>query len=442
MYELGTLFFYRPIFMSELLLAEMLFLFPLKKRNGLAWRLPLALAICYGVSFALPTLSNTFYQMGMFITMFLTTYAVAFLVFNVKWNSTLFCCIAAYNLQHCSYCLYDLLLCVFGLGHGAGSFYNPDSTSLFSGPLQALSYAGSYLLCYWLAYFFFASRIKKNSDIHIRSLGMFSLSIICLFSDILINSFVIAWANGFSTQSLIFIDSLSILLCTIAMALQFELATRHRLDDDVSFLKYARKREKEQYYAHKENVELINMKVHDLKHQIRDLGQKNAIPPEFIEDVNKTISIYESSVKTGNDTIDFVLTEKSLLCLKEGIRLTCIVDGAALSFLAETDVYSLFGNMIDNAIEAVKALPAEEKVISLKVQKKSNFVTIHESNRFDGRDLKFSQGLPKTSKKDKNNHGFGMKNIKYVTEKYDGNLSVTVENGIFSLSILFPVQNN
>ena len=49
-------------------------------------------------------------------------------------------------------------------------------------------------------------------------------------------------------------------------------------------------------------------------------------------------------------------------------------------------------------------------------------------------------GLPLTTKKDKDYHGFGMKSIQLVVNKYDGDLNVNVANNVFSLSIMFPVK--
>lgn len=53
--------------------------------------------------------------------------------------------------------------------------------------------------------------------------------------------------------------------------------------------------------------------------------------------------------------------------------------------------------------------------------------------------LKFERGLPLTTKKNKNHHGFGMKSIQYIAEKYDGIVTVQAKNNIFMLQILIPV---
>ena len=56
--------------------------------------------------------------------------------------------------------------------------------------------------------------------------------------------------------------------------------------------------------------------------------------------------------------------------------------------------------------------------------------------------MEFEEGLPRTTKDVSNYHGFGIKSIKYIVEKYAGTVSVSVEQGIFDLKILFPISAN
>ena len=103
MYEINTLFFYHPLFMLELLVAESLFLHRLRLRKGLAWRIPLALLICFGSSFAVPTIQNVVVSVFSFLGMFFVTFWAAMLVFDADWVTLAFCCIAGFDLQRLSY---------------------------------------------------------------------------------------------------------------------------------------------------------------------------------------------------------------------------------------------------------------------------------------------------------------------------------------------------
>ena len=98
----------------------------------------------------------------------------------------------------------------------------------------------------------------------------------------------------------------------------------------------------------------------------------------------------------------------------------------------------MFGNALDNAISAVMKLDNDKRCIGVNVTKVKGFVTVNVHNYFDGEISYTADGLPKTSKNDTSDHGFGLKSIKYVAEKYDGSMSVETQGDIFNLNIIFP----
>ena len=101
------------------------------------------------------------------------------------------------------------------------------------------------------------------------------------------------------------------------------------------------------------------------------------------------------------------------------------------------DIYSLFGNILDNSINACKELDdLDKRCISLNVYNINDFIVISEQNYFKGT-LNFDSGLP-ISSKDYRYHGFGMKSIKMIVNKYHGSLYIDTSNNIFSLTIIIP----
>lgn len=104
--------------------------------------------------------------------------------------------------------------------------------------------------------------------------------------------------------------------------------------------------------------------------------------------------------------------------------------------MKDEDIYCLFGNMLDNAIEYVMTVEEKEKrFIRLFVKTNDNIKVIHQENYFDGR-LQFSDGLPQTTKSDRINHGFGVKSIAHIVKKYGGELSVAVDGELFKMDIV------
>ena len=209
-----------------------------------------------------------------------------------------------------------------------------------------------------------------------------------------------------------------------------------KLEHDVTVMEHLMHMQSEQYRASKENVELINIKCHDMKHQISMLGDR--IDPAALKEIKDVIAIYDESIKTGNEVLDVFLAEKSLLCKKENIRLECDADGKSLEFMNPPDLYSLFGNALDNSIDAVRKLEDDDRAVEVSVKRRMNMVAIHIENRYSG-ELRFDGELPVTTKNDDKYHGYGMRSIRMIVDKYHGNMNIFASDGTFALDIILPL---
>ena len=158
-----------------------------------------------------------------------------------------------------------------------------------------------------------------------------------------------------------------------------------------------------------------------------------------LKKIGKLVNIYDAAPHTQNAALDVALSGKMLACTNLGITMTCLADGRRIGFMEDSDIYALFGNILDNAIEATKTVPEEEKrIISLTIGTTGDLLLIDSQNYYAG-EVHFVDGLPQTSKENKEYHGFGTRSIKTLTEKYGGDLKINAENGIFSLSIMMPI---
>ncbi|MBR2288867.1 MAG: GHKL domain-containing protein [Clostridia bacterium] len=197
----------------------------------------------------------------------------------------------------------------------------------------------------------------------------------------------------------------------------------------------------EQYRLMEANNEALHRIYHDLKHQIDFIRNE---PDEerkasYLMEMEEAVSIREAAVETGSSVLDTLLTSKKLLCMEDGIVITCFADAKALEKMDMMDICSIFGNAIDNAIEYEKKVPDPDcRLIKVSVYPQKRFLLIRVENYCD-ETVPLKDGLPETTKKDKNYHGFGVKSIRRAVEKYDGTLSFTQEDGWFILSILLPL---
>ena len=132
-----------------------------------------------------------------------------------------------------------------------------------------------------------------------------------------------------------------------------------------------------QYKQSRESIDVVNRKYHDLKHQIAVLRaeQDPQRRLDSLDGMEEEIRTYEAQNKTGNSVLDTLLTGKSLYCARHGVELTCVADGAQLDFMDVMDICSIFGNILDNAIEYALTLPDKRKrLIHLAVYAKKDFL--------------------------------------------------------------------
>ena len=234
-----------------------------------------------------------------------------------------------------------------------------------------------------------------------------------------------------------------VLACVFVLVSEYEILYVQQLRVEKATTERLLAERGRQYELARGNIEAINVKCHDIKHQIRTLSSGGRVAdPTALADLAHEVAIYDSSLRTGNEALDTILTEKGLICERRGITLSCIVDGSSLSFVAPSDLYAFFGNALDNAIEAVSAFEGlERRTVSLVVKRRGSMVTIHEEN-YCANQLRFLDGTPQTTKPDAANHGFGVRSMRLIAEKYDGSLTVSCEQGIFRLDAVIPVAGN
>ena len=198
----------------------------------------------------------------------------------------------------------------------------------------------------------------------------------------------------------------------------------------------------QQYMQSRESIELINVKYHDMRHQIQflrseeDPGKRNA----FLDEMERQIEYFQVQNKTGNPVLDTILTGKSLYCHQHGITMTSVADGKLLDFMEVVDICNIFGNALENAIESVMEIEDKEKrLIHVTVSQVNAFVMIRIENYFEGQ-LQTDGEQYLTTKSDKRSHGYGIKSIQYTAHRYDGAVSINASDHWFDIKIVIPMK--
>ncbi len=404
-------------FILQLLLAEFLFFCHMEKRKHFILRLTGGGVLFYLLSVLGPAFVMQYYTGFRTILILLFLLLYMFLCFKRSFADILFCTIGAFTVQNLANNL-NVIFC--GL---IGTTFQMVSWEMF------LVFGIVYLVCYFCC----VKRIENLPDISTDRKKILAMTFMAL---------IVCWV----LQDRLIKEGLDLMVvcrapfvfcCILSLFVQFGFLEQFRLGEEKAALEQLLKENEKQYNLSRQTVEIINMKCHDLKHRILELESKESTDKSQLEEIRQAVDIYDGLAKTGCRPLDIILSEKNLLCERYHIKFSYMVDGTKLEHISPGDIAAIFGNALDNAIECARNLPDEKRVISLIGYARKDVLGIHIENYCE-EELRFQNGLPLSTKGDANYHGFGLKSIRHVVEKYGGNIVVSLKDRIFSLDTIFP----
>ncbi len=192
------------------------------------------------------------------------------------------------------------------------------------------------------------------------------------------------------------------------------------------------------YYRERiKDEERVRSVYHDLKNHLLVLesGQTTEAARQMAQTLRSQIADYEDYVHTGNEFLDIILRNKAANAREKQIDFSAMVDFNGIDFMEPFDISTIFGNALDNAIEASEKLPEELRLITVRAERIRDMLIITVENHTMP-DVSPVEG---TTKKDRFIHGFGIPNIKNAVEKYGGQCSFRQENGTYRLKIIIPL---
>lgn len=404
----------------------LVFLLPLRRKTHFKVRLILSGAVCVlilsGVYYLIENLTDWSYW-GQVPLLFITYFSAVLIFYNcVKgkgfglWYCGVWGTMTFLLVLETSYVLCSPLL---------GDLGNWLLKILFS---AAVNVAIGLTLARWM---------PEKGQYQIGPRQMVSAWVFCIMSE---NLFIYAKVD----QGAALFNIVLQFYCITLLYLQSALFKKSSMRKELETIQLLWHQQKGQYQLSKETIELINHKCHDLKHQVQAI---RAVKDEkeretYLEKIEKSVQIYSAIVRTGNEILDTILTEKSLICENSGIHINCVADGFLLAFMNPVDLYTLFGNALDNAIEAVRKLESKEKrVIDIMLYERQSFLMLQIVNPMCG-EVKFEDGLPLTTKAKNGYHGYGMKSMLHTIQKYEGHLTTEVKNGCFYFNVMLPLERD
>lgn len=185
---------------------------------------------------------------------------------------------------------------------------------------------------------------------------------------------------------------------------------------------------------------MSNKAMHDLRNQlfaIKELvksGNERGI--QKIEEICATVSAAQNIIYTNDTEIDALINSKAHTASLNGIALSCQCHFSGFGKIDRIDLCVLIGNLLDNAIEACKKFDGE-RYIEMSILQRANMVNLVVVNPFIG-EICNTNGIYCTSKEDKYSHGFGLKSVKTIINKYDGYIELSDNINVFTVSALLP----
>ncbi|MBR2286966.1 MAG: sensor histidine kinase [Clostridia bacterium] len=405
-------------YIPQILLAECLFVWHLDRKSRFPARILGGGMLFLILAIFLPNLIATRLSGVFTMTIYLLSIAYMTFCFDAPFSEILFCCVAAQLLQNLSYNLENLLYLPFAYA------FSPPGRLALSLCVMGVTYLAGYRLL--------ALRLREREGNPVETGAIFALAIASTL-------FVYLMQYLFQRYEIdqIWVTRPPMILCCIfGLAFQFGLLALGTEKASKALLERTVEREQRQYEITQESIDAINRKAHDLKHQVHRLERLAIDDQEELREIGEAIAHYEQSFHTGSPILDGILSEKQWACDRNGITMSVMVKGEALSFMRPGQVASLFGNALDNAIEYEQHVPQQEKrCIALRLFENKGLVVMRVENYFPEK-LHLTGALPPTTKAERGEHGFGLRSIEYIAKQYHGSLQITQEGELFVLTVM------
>ncbi len=417
MLNLGNFFFVLEILLAEL---SLLFFYPKKKHFWIIY--PIAFALCCGIALVVPSIdswrSSQIYIFFKYLILFGMTVGAMFFCFKTPFINLLSACGAGYALQHIGNKTVGLLMLTGLLSNVTDTLTRMHWIELFVMPLVFV-----------LAILFLGIPAKKNQYYKNRELIFIIPPLLTLFVCLVLTRFASLDERQYSLSTCCY----AITCCVLCLFFQYHVHSNVTLKKEKRDMALLYMKNKEQYEMKKKDIELLNIKYHDMKKRLKEI---ESLTPDEISSIKQIVKVYATHFKTGSEVLDTILTDKTSKLTDSGVEITFMGDASSLNVISVGDCYSLFENILDNALEAVsKFEDKNKKTIGLQVSKRGDLTVINCYNYYVG-EIKMVNGLPETTKVEEVGfHGYGMKSIKIIAEKYSGGLNISTESGVFDLSI-------
>ena len=267
----------------------------------------------------------------------------------------------------------------------------------------------------YVMYAFFTAAISGSQFFNMKLIGVDSIALPLIF-------------NGFSIFFAIF----------VLFVQRFNLIWSKDLQEQEAVENF-HQHYKDRASKQQESVRLINSKLSALKEQLTTVFAEHNLDEKVLDELQNAITLFDSSIQTGCEALDVLLTQKSLALEAKHIVTSAMVEGKALSFMDTSDVNSFFGIAIDNAIEYLETVEEDKRFLRISTSRNHSLLAVRIENYCD-KELTFGpDGRPHSTKKG-DSSGYGTQSIRAVAQKYGGTATFAHEGDLFVIHAVFSAS--
>lgn len=281
---------------------------------------------------------------------------------------------------------------------------------------------------YGISYLLLIRKIERRGLVLINDRKMVAMSVVIVFMVIgfdVANKFL--YMVGFPLLIVIFYKGIHGGVCALTMLTEYELLYAHSLQSEIALSEQMMVDQERQWRLSKETVNAINAKTHAVRHHVlRLLANSDAnIDRGLLQDVSHELDVYDTSMHTGNEALDVILTSKLLIAEHARITLSCIANGILLREVSPTDLHELAGTALDCALAATNDVDDQERrAVKCDIRERAGMVVFHVEGYcrpgaevFPPRDLAAMQS---------------------ALSRYDGVMTTSVHDDLYKLNVMFP----
>ena len=158
----------------------------------------------------------------------------------------------------------------------------------------------------------------------------------------------------------------------------------------------------------------------------------------FLDEINDTLVKVDTVIKTGNTMVDAILNSKISLMNTKAIRVDATAHVPATLAIADVNLCVMIGNLLDNAMEACEALPAEARFVRIYISVKGTHLYMSFTNSAGKKQNKIGNIFASTKGTE---HGFGLSRVDALVEQYGGYLTRASEDGGYTTEVILPLHS-